>query len=380
MLAFAWDADVFVSTDAMEATGLTRSTAIEALDELIGMGLLRELPNARAVGEYSKGRPSRRFELCADAAVVVGMDAGRSHLTTTVADLRGNALVRQTTDLDVARDSADERRAAVLLAIDAALNEAQLTRADVAAVCIGVPAPVNSEGRSPEHREGFWQRMNPCLREALAEWAPLVRIENDASLAAVAEGSVGAAVGCDDYVVLLAGDRFGAGVVIDGHLLRGAHGGVGEMVALDFVLGVETVSGVGSQLTEWVRAAVAAGELPDGHPFTGAPVEELTGRAVLDLARAGDDWSWGFVERASAVLARIAAVFGSLYDPARVIVSGAVADGLEEVLEIARMRVPAELDLPAPELVLSSLGAGLVATGAVSAAVESARAGILHLR
>ncbi len=31
MLAFAWDAGVFVATDAMAATGLRRSTAIDAI-------------------------------------------------------------------------------------------------------------------------------------------------------------------------------------------------------------------------------------------------------------------------------------------------------------------------------------------------------------
>ena len=142
VLGYAWDAGVFVSDDAMAATGLTRTTAIDALNQLIGIGLLRELPNARAAGEYRIGRPSRRFELRADAAVVVGIDAGRAHLTTTVADLRGTPLTRETVELDVTHDSPDERRAAVGTAIDAALAAAGCTRASVLAVCVGVPAPV----------------------------------------------------------------------------------------------------------------------------------------------------------------------------------------------------------------------------------------------
>ena len=84
--------------------------------------------------------------------------------------------------------------------------------------------------------------MNPDLIEMLSRWAPIVHIENDASLAAVAEGAWGAAVGCRDYVSLLAGARLGAGVVVDGRLLRGAHGGAGEMVFLD---DIPTVGGAG---------------------------------------------------------------------------------------------------------------------------------------
>ncbi|RJT91638.1 ROK family transcriptional regulator [Cryobacterium melibiosiphilum] len=380
MLDFAWATGVFVSTEAMEATGLTRSTAISALDELIDLGLLRELPNARAVGgEYSKGRPSRRFELDADAAVVVGVDAGRSHLTTMVADLRGEPLARCTVELDAGHEDAGQRRAAVQRAIDAALTAAGRSRHAVLAVCVGVPAPVNSVGISPTQRDGFWRRMNPDLRGLLEEWAPIVRVENDAALAAVAEGAVGAAVGLRDFVVLLAGHRLGAGVVVDGHLLRGVHGGVGEMRAFDFVSGVGSAAGIGLLLTDWVAQAAADGQIPAGHVLTSVPSDRMTGRLVLDLARSGDAWATSLVERAGGVLARITAVFGSLYDPERVIVAGAIADGLAEVLDVARALLPGEVDVPAPELSLSSLGGTSVVTGAVSAALDAARADVLRV-
>ncbi len=380
LLGFAWDAGVFVSTDAMAATGLTRSTTIDAVDELINRGLLRELPNARSVSAYRKGRPSRRFELRADAAIVIGMDAGRTHITTTVADLRGNPIISETLAMDALDDDADVRRAAVLAAVDSALRAAGQNREDVLAVCIGVPAPVDSEGKSPDHRDGFWQLMNPGLHQMLKEWAPIVRIENDASLAAIAEGAVGDAIGCEDYVVLLAGDRFGAGVVVNGRLLRGAHGGAGEMAALNKVLGVGSAEGMGSRLTGWVREAAATGKIPAGHRLAALPANQLTGRTVLELARSGDAWSRGIVERAGTLLARITAIFGSVYDPTRVIVAGAIAENLDQIADVARGILPGEVDLTAPELVLSSLGARSVAVGAVHAAVESARADVLHLQ
>jgi len=378
MLNFVWSAEAFVSTDAMAATGLTRSTAIEALDGLIGLGLLEELPNARATGEYSKGRPSRRFAFRPGAAVVVGLDAGRTHLTTTIADLSGSTLARQNVRLDV-DSSAAERRVAVVSAIDAALLEAGRERSEVLAAGVGVPAPVDAVGASPHQEGGFWRRMNPDLQYLLEEWVPIVRIENDASLAAIAEGSVGAAVGLQHFVVLLAGDRLGAGVVVDGRLLKGKHGGVGEMMAFDYVFGVESVVGIGLQLADWVRAAKAEGGLPPGHPLAQVAAADLTGRMVLDLARSGDGWTRGLVERAGALLARVTGVFGSLYDPERVIVAGAVVEGLDEVLAVAQGLLPGEINLPAPELLLSSLGAASVATGAVHAALEAARSDVLRL-
>lgn len=374
VLDFAWDADAFTSGDVVAATGVTRSTAIEALDGLIARGFLRELPNARAAGDYRKGRPARRFELDARHRVVVGLDAGRGHITATLADLRGEPLAHLTRLLDVAFDTAAERRVAIDRAIEDVLSAAGRSASDVLAVCVGVPAPVDAAGRSPRHRDGFWARMNPDLIDALGRWAPIVRVDNDASLAAVAEGTRGAAIGEADFVVLLAGERFGAGTVVDGRLLRGARGGAGEMVAFDHVVGVGTANGLGSRLAEW--AADERASLPPGHPLRAG---EPTARAVLELAVAGDAWARGLTQRAGELLARVTAVFGSLFDPALVVVAGAVSQAIGPVLDAAREALPADLDLPAPRLVASDLGADVVAIGAVAAAVEAARERALRL-
>jgi predicted NBD/HSP70 family sugar kinase len=377
VLGYAWDMGVFTATEAMAAAGLTRSTTIDVLDELVDFGLLRELPNARAGGEYRKGRPARRFELRGDAAVLVGTDAGRGHITTVVANLRGTELSREHVTLDPERDDPDERRARALEAVDAALLAAARPRQDVLAICIGVPAPVDSAGKSPPHRDGFWRRMNPDFAELFGAWAPIVRVENDASLAAVAEGSVGAAVGCRDYVTLLAGERLGAGVVVDGNLLRGAHGGVGEMVAFDHVVGVEGAWGLGYRAAQWAREAVARGGVSSGSPLAGVDPTDLDGRTVLLAARAGDPDAQRIVDRVSAVLAVVAGMFGSLFDPRLVVVCGAISEGAAEVVAAARAALPSELDLPAPELVASTLGRDVVCIGAVAAARDLVRKRVL---
>lgn len=93
----------------------------------------------------------------------------------------------------------------------------------------------------------------------------------------------------------------------------------------------------------------------------------------------GDAWAQAFVERAGTTLARIAGLMVSLYDPERIVVAGAAADGLGPVIEIANELLPRHLHGPAPRIVASRLGAGVVATGAVMAALEAAGQGILAL-
>lgn len=379
MLGFAWDAEAFTASDVIENVGLTRSTAIDVIDELVARGLLAELPNARAAGDYRKGRPARRFALRADAGYVVGLDAGRAHLTATVADLRGEDVAVRHLAVDASNDSPRARRRAAARVVDDALRAAAVTRSDVAALCVGVPAPVDRNGSSPPHRDDFWRRMNPDLAEMFGAWAPLVRVENDASLAAVAEHAVGAAIGCDDFVALLAGERLGAGVWVDGRLLRGAHGGAAEMVAFDHVTGVGGAWGLGYRAADLAHRALADGSLPASSALLGLHADGVDGKMVLTLAAQGDPGALEIAGRVGETLAIVAGVLGSLFDSRRIIVSGAVAKGAAPVIEAAVASLPRELDLPVPEIVASTLGADIVSIGAVCAAVDAARNGVLDL-
>ncbi|KNY04103.1 ROK family protein [Microbacterium sp. GCS4] len=373
VLDFAWTAGEFTATEVMAGTSLTRSTAIDAIDTLVSATVLRELPNARAAGSYRAGRPARRFMLADDLGVVIGVDAGDSHLAVTVADPIDRTLVHHRTDLDTTQ-TGRARRATILRQMEHALDEAGSTRDDVLAICVGVAAPVNRDGVSPPHPEGFWERTNPGLAAALSDWAPIIEVKNDAQLAAIAEGSTGAAIGCRDYVALLASDRFGGGVVVDGHVLHGAHGGVGEGVVFDHIVGVGSAFGLSLTLQSQVRAAVDAGEIgPDTAIGRLAAADRIDPRLVLTAAASGDADALLATTRVGTTLARVVGVLGSMYDPARVIVCGAVAERIEPVLAAAREVLPTQLHLPAPEILASTLGAEVVSIGAVTTARRAAR-------
>jgi len=373
VLDFAWEAGQFTATDVMAATSLTRSTAIDAIDTLVGADVLRELPNARAAGSYRSGRPARRFTLSSDLGVVIGIDAGDTHLAVTVADPLDRTLVHHRVEVD-STQSADERRATIVEQLHAALEESGARRDHVLALCVGVAAPVNRDGISPPHPDGFWERTNPGLADALRDWAPVVEIKNDAQLAAIAEGAVGAAIGCRDYVALLASERFGGGVVVDGHVLHGAHGGVGEGIVFDHIVGVGSAFGLRYSVQNQARAAMKAGEIAvDGAVGRLVAEERIDSRVVLTLAASGDTDAVLITDRVGATVARIVGVLGSMYDPSRVIVCGAVAESIEPVLAAARRILPEELHLPAPEIVASTLGAAVVSAGAIATARRAAR-------
>lgn len=373
VLDFAWDHGAFTASDAMTAAALTRSTTIQAIDTLVDAHLLEELPNARAAGDYHAGRPARRFRLPPSLGTVIGIDAGDAHLTIAAADLAGTTVAHRRSPLSRS-DTAAQRRTTILRELAATLTSAGIERTEVLAICAGVAAPVSRDGVSPPHPERFWQRTNPHLIDALSDWAPSVEIKNDAQLAAAAEGALGEAVGCRDFVALLAGERLGAGVVIDGHLLHGAHGGVGESKVFDYVRGVDSVFGFGRTAEQHARELVDSGNIAPEGPFATMAPGELNARRVLELAAAGDPDAIKVTTALGRSLARIVGVLGSMFDPARVIVCGGIADGIEPVLDSARSLLEQDLHMPPPQLMRSRLGSDVVIKGAVVAALQAARA------
>lgn len=383
VLGYAWDAPDFGADQVITALGMTRSTALTAVDTLIDLGLVAELSGATAKPGQKLGRPARRFQLRSDAGLVVGLDAGGRSYTAILTDLAGREVAREHLDVENLAEQGNPspalRREAAFEVIDSALASAGRTRAEVVAVGVGVPAPVDGAGVSPSHPSGFWRYMNADLHAALGAEFPVVRVENDAALAAMAEGALGQAVGKRHFVAMLSGLRLGSGVFLEGSLVRGAHGGVGELEALAHVAGVGGTWGLGYLAEQWVRAQLGRGAVPPNHPWAQLGVDDVTAEAVLRQARLADPVSRQLVEELGALLGLICAVVARFYDPEVIVVCGAVAGALGEVIDLAAVRMADELEMPPPAILASSFGGDVVALGAVSAAREAARGIVLPL-
>ncbi|WP_344375900.1 ROK family protein [Agromyces tropicus] len=385
VLEYAWRTGAFTASDAMAATGLTRSTVIGVCDELLRQGWLDELGDARAVGAYTKGRPARRYALRDRAAVVIAVDAGHDRISATVADLRGTPIGRSSTVIAAVRPDRPERladagrrRALVRAAIDEALADARVDPSTVLAMTVAVPAPVDRDGASPAENP-FWRLANPGYAELVREDAALVTIENDANLAAVAERSApeGGGRDVDSFIALMSGEGMGAGLMIDGRLVRGRRGAAGELRFLDHVQGVGSPDGLALLARRWAVEAIEAGA-GDG-PLARLDPATLDQAAVADAAASGDPTAVGIIDRLSERLARICLVLGDLLDVDRVVVGGAVAESLPEVVERAGRILEESDDPTAPELRRSALGDDSVTIGAIEHALAAVRSRALDL-
>ncbi|WP_079595322.1 ROK family transcriptional regulator [Arthrobacter sp. P2b] len=369
LLRFALQEQVFTAGEAMAVTGLTRATVLGVCHALVDAGWLEEVDDSAAAARTNKGRPARRYQLREAAGVVVGLDAGESYFTTIVADLRGRELGLRRQNVDSKMLGRSGRCAAARELIGLALHDSGHEADDVLLTVVGVPAPIDAHGTSPEGE--FWHLMNSGFASHLHG---KVVVENDANLAAIAERAHKPSA---NLATLLTGERFGAGLIVDGRLLRGPRGGAGEMRFLDtitagkFVPDEGSTDGFGALARKWARSRIHShgGQSTLRH----IPEGEINAEDVFQAAREGDPFAGDIIARLGARLARIAVVLSSLLDIERVIIAGGISRAIEPVLEQARCLLPADSGVPLPDLVASTFGAEVVVKGAIESALTQVR-------
>jgi len=112
----------------------------------------------------------------------------------------------------------------------AAAAEADLPFEAVAAIGVCVPGPLD-QSRSVVAVAPNLGWINLAVREELERRLPHKRVflENDVRAAALSEHRLGAGRGYESMLAVFVGSGVGGGIVVDGQLYHGAHGGAGEI-------------------------------------------------------------------------------------------------------------------------------------------------------
>lgn len=370
VLHAVWSRGPSTASDIIGRTSLARNTVHELCDRLIDAGWLEELPPLTRVGGPGAGRPPRRYALAERAGVVVGVEASASEVRAVVADLNGQPLSRLSAPTGGTLHG-PTRVALVRSVVDAAIGSAGHEVEDVLCLAVGVPAPVAADGRTTARGNPFWDAMNPDLVTALARPGWTVVVDNIVNLASVAEAARGAARGVDDHVTLMLDEGIGAGVVLGGRLLHGAHGGAGEMRFLDHVDGVGAPTGVGALAPELARVRLRTGR---SSLLRSVPEHELDAVAVLEAAVAGDPLAVEVEVELARRLTRVVEVVATVFDPELVVLAGHVAPACGRLRDAVVRDLPRTLGSPRPRVELATSGADAATTGAVERALAQVRA------
>ena len=352
-----------------EHTGLSKVTASQLLSRLEDRGLVT-VAGERAGG---RGPNAALYAVVPSSAYVAGMHVDLDEVSAGVADITGTVIAEVSVNPNGARDPVELVRGTIVTACASAGISPESLRAFV----IGTPGVLDPRTGDPQlavNLPAWHQGVLAALRSELG-WP--VTIENDVNLAAMAERSVGAAAGFDDFVLVWVGVGVGLATILGGRLHRGAGGAAGEIGYLP-VPGVPLPEDVTRPDTGAFQSLVggqAVLPLAARHGFEALTPDAAVSAAVA-AADAGDQRGSDFVAELALRVATGVAAIAVVLDPGLVVLGGDV--GRAGGVELAE-RVAAEVGriCPAHPRVVPTAVSGPVLRGAILAAVDRARRRLL---
>ena len=253
----------------------------------------------------------------------------------------------------------------------AAAGAAKVSLTDIAAAGCSAPGPLDHRTGvilTTQNIAGFVDA-NFQLAARLSEdlGGPPVFLDRDTVMAAIGEGTVGAAKGIRDFVYITVSTGVGGAIVAGGRMVRGVSNTAGELGHFPVGLDRDVRCRCGS--FGCVEAYAAGRNLAEAYDVDDASI-------VYAKAVAGDARAASLIARAEAALENLAVGIVNALNPERIVVGGSVAEHEpSHVLEPMRraiaeraFRVPAA----AVQVVPSTLGGDVSIIGSALAARDRA--------
>ncbi|MDJ0955050.1 MAG: ROK family transcriptional regulator [Acidimicrobiia bacterium] len=351
--------------DLVELTGLARSTVSQRVDALLADGLLVEAGEAPSSG----GRPPTLLKFNKDAGVVLAADLGASHSRLAVSNLRAEPLATAPGLIPIS-EGPDVLLSWVAEEFGRLLEETGKSLSDIKAIGVGLPGPVeHSSGRAvlPPIMPG-WDGYD--VRDRLAQSFPApVLVDNDVNIMALGEWWASSEP-ADDFLYVKIGTGIGSGLILGGHLHRGADGAAGDIGHIQ--AGDETVVCRCGNLG-CLEASSGGGALARALAAQGYNTKVT--RDVVALVRAGNTDAIQAVREAGRQIGSVLATIVNVLNPSDIVIGGDLAGtGAELLARIREVVYRRSTALSTRELSIraSELGDSAGITGAAAMAIEYA--------
>ena len=359
--------------DLSRQVGLSRSAISSIVHDLLMAGLVCE---GEARVSASVGRRATMLSLNQDAACLLAVDLGASHLRVALLDLRCTVLASSERPYEIGMGPAATYPLIRQMALEV-LEASGVSEARLAAVGVGVPGPVDfrtGEVVRPPNMTG-WDGEN--VARALGQYfqAPVL-VDNDANLGVLAEWKFGELQGTPDLIYLKVATGIGAGVLLDGRLHRGVSGGAGEIGHISInEQGPLGRSGNPGSLESYAAAGVVLSKMRTRlHRYPGTALSETSSMSELTRLAQSDPLArelWGEVGRHLGVAITTTL---NLFNPAAVVFGGQMAAAGEPLLRAVRSVVEEramQVNRHHVQIVASTLGRDIGVLGAGVMMLES---------
>ncbi|MCR5432590.1 MAG: ROK family protein [Lachnospiraceae bacterium] len=249
---------------------------------------------------------------------------------------------------------------------------------DVVGMGVGVPGPVKSDGTVMKCANLGWGIFNVADKMKELTGLPCTAV-NDANAAALGEMWQGTAKGFKNLVFVTLGTGVGGGIIVDGKVISGTHGGGGEIGHIFVEPDEQDVCGCGCKghLEQYASATglcrVTRKLLKEGKISTKLKADILSAKIVFDAAKAGDELAKEAVEIMCRYLAQAFSGIAATVDPEAFVIGGGVSKAGTIITDtVKKYYVPSNMNvLRDPAFELATLGNDAGIWGAAYSALDA---------
>lgn len=250
--------------------------------------------------------------------------------------------------------------------------------ADVIGMGIGVPGPVKSDGTVMKCPNLGWGIFNVADRMKELTGINCTAL-NDANAAALGEMWQGTAKGFKNLVFVTLGTGVGGGIIVEGKVISGTHGGGGEIGHILVNPEEQDVCGCGCRghLEQYASATglcrVTRKLLKEGRLASGLSSDYLSAKMVFDAAKSGDELAKEAVEIMCRYLAQAFSGIAATVDPEVFLIGGGVSKAGPIITDtVKKYYVPQNMNvLKNPAFELATLGNDAGIFGAAYSALDA---------
>ena len=346
----------------IKASGLSRPLVDLIISLLLENGLIRE-------SGFTHGRPGRKaalYELDLNTGFGVGVDLGGSKIACAIADIGGKILA------DIYEPINPKGGSSIIAQIIEMINnvaqKANISPDKIKQISIGTPGVISKDGQlslgaNVQNLDGM--HLQSILRKL---FDVEVGVENDLNLAAVGEFLHGSAKEILNFALIQLGTGIGAGIFVDGQLVRGARGAAGEVAFLPLFGDLTDPWAVENGLIESV---VGTKGITKRYQELTKSNKQVTVKEIFELASKGQPDALTVVQEVGKYLGYLCASLKAIVDPELIIIGGGIGSNqmlLPIIQQWANKLVPFEVKIITTNL---DVKAGVI--GAAAYAAEKIR-------
>lgn len=307
----------------------------------------------RAARRHDRRRVARRRRT-GSSGVIIGADVGGTTTAVGLVTPAGDVIAEASAPTrTLGRDPLDT----IVDLIHKVINSAGRSARAIRTIGIGVPGPVDAErGIVGEPVTHVPELAGRALAEEIRGRTGLrVAVDNDVNALALGEWLLGVGRGGRSLVVLSVGTGVGAGIVLEGRLVRGAAGFGGELghTPVNFdgppcwcgLRGCLAFYASGRGITDLARTRAANAEATTLLGAAGGDPSRITAPMVFRAAEQGDHLAGSLVDEACQALGAMIGTIVNGLNPEVLIVTGGVVESFVR-LESTIMRASREYAFP----------------------------------